>query len=1115
MSALLHKTRTGFFFAMIGMLIMSMMAPTVALANEDAQTSSNQAVSNETVVSTESSESTTTSTTDENAVTEQSAPANPWQEPIDYGVANDNVKCRKAASTSAREITVIYEGQTIEITGVEIWAEGISWTPVNCAGVGGFISTGYISVETETVEEPEVQVVEETGVEESVVEETVTDQGGEQQVEQTGVEQVAQANASQTEEEETDEATSDEDQVEDAIEEPAPVEQPVLESIATGYATSAVNCRVAPSIEAETIAGFAAGNAVPVTGDVFSTEGLNWTPVNCAGVGGFVASDFITFEAPAPNNPSQESTENLAGASSVETTAPETADEPVEGNTVPDGSADQALQTTSEPTGDAAQAGTENIEEPSLAEAIVEDVQSRVPDAEQIIDETQQQIDESLGEAPEVEETAPDVGDESNATEGAEETATDVEDGGEPTIPDADELADEIIEDAQEQVDESLGNPPAIAEATEEATAEVTEEVAEEVANTDTANPGMTGQEALDTQTTDEPDEPVTTEETISEATEDTTDAGTEGATEEPQEEEGETHASATSGVAVEETESRTPIEDNAIIGTADINGTGDQGLPCRVSPEMDAPVITTLPENMSVFVLSEPDANGWMSIVCADRVGYAPATYLYSGGATLTFDPAVTGTAVVNGTGGGGLNCRSGPSTGYSVIGWFAEGATVTLTGKSSGVWVEVICGGTQGWAYGTYLGGHGSSGGDTTSDPDTNNQAPSSGTVTVSGTGGARLNCRTGASTSFPATTSVAEGTVLNVRGAASGGWLPVVCNGSDLWVYTQFVTAGGTATPQQPKEETPSNGGGTDAVTGQATVVNTDGASLRCRSGAGLTHSTITFLPAGSTVSLRSGSQGDWTAVVCAGQNGYAYSSYLSTSGGGSTAAPTPEPAPSQPSGLANGDHARTTANLNLRYDPYAGNNVAAVAPQGTVVQITGGHAGNNYYPVNWDGLKGYMSADYLVETSEALSERGGSAPTTDSQTAGGGGGTSTGNAIADFAMGYLGYPYVWATAGPSSFDCSGFTYWVIKNVVGIDIGRGLWTQIAAGTPVSRSALQPGDLVFFQNTYKAGLSHVGIYIGGNQFVHSQNEATGVVISDLDSSYYGPRWYGARRIG
>jgi cell wall-associated NlpC family hydrolase len=157
---------------------------------------------------------------------------------------------------------------------------------------------------------------------------------------------------------------------------------------------------------------------------------------------------------------------------------------------------------------------------------------------------------------------------------------------------------------------------------------------------------------------------------------------------------------------------------------------------------------------------------------------------------------------------------------------------------------------------------------------------------------------------------------------------------------------------------------------------------------------------------------------------------------------------------------------------------------------------------------------MYNSYLSKTSAALSQRGGSAPPTPGDTTGGGS-SATGNAMVDFAMQYLGYPYVWATAGPGSFDCSGFTYWVTLNVLGIDIGRGLFTQVAAGTPVSYNNLQPGDLVFFQNTYTWGLSHSGIYIGNGKFIHAENESTGVTISSLSSPYYSSRWYGAVRLG
>src|SRR4051794_41869935 len=75
--------------------------------------------------------------------------------------------------------------------------------------------------------------------------------------------------------------------------------------------------------------------------------------------------------------------------------------------------------------------------------------------------------------------------------------------------------------------------------------------------------------------------------------------------------------------------------------------------------------------------------------------------------------------------------------------------------------------------------------------------------------------------------------------------------------------------------------------------------------------------------------------------------------------------------------------------------------------------------------------------------------------------------------------------------------------------------MFTQIGMGQSVGESDLQPGDLVFFANTFRPGLSHAGVYVGGGQFVHAENESTGVVQSDLFSDYYGSRWYGGTRIG
>ncbi|MDD4237791.1 MAG: peptidoglycan-binding protein [Desulfotomaculaceae bacterium] len=113
------------------------------------------------------------------------------------------------------------------------------------------------------------------------------------------------------------------------------------------------------------------------------------------------------------------------------------------------------------------------------------------------------------------------------------------------------------------------------------------------------------------------------------------------------------------------------------------------------------------------------------------------------------------------------------------------------------------------------------------------------------------------------------------------------------------------------------------------------------------------------------------------------------------------------------------------------------------------------------------------------------------------------------IVAFAKQHLGVPYVWAGQGPSGFDCSGFTYYVF-NHFNIDLPRMANEQFYAGSQVSK--LQPGDLVFF-TTYEPGPSHVGIFIGDDQFIHASSGAGEVTITSLSEAYYQSRYLGARR--
>jgi peptidoglycan DL-endopeptidase CwlO len=116
--------------------------------------------------------------------------------------------------------------------------------------------------------------------------------------------------------------------------------------------------------------------------------------------------------------------------------------------------------------------------------------------------------------------------------------------------------------------------------------------------------------------------------------------------------------------------------------------------------------------------------------------------------------------------------------------------------------------------------------------------------------------------------------------------------------------------------------------------------------------------------------------------------------------------------------------------------------------------------------------------------------------------------THSGVANVALSQLNTPYVWAGAAPGGFDCSGLVMWAYAQV-GVSLPHSTYAQYGYGVPVSRDQLQPGDLVFFD-----GLGHVGIYIGGGQFVHAPHTGDVVKISSMDESWYASTYVGARRI-
>ncbi|MCA9834511.1 MAG: C40 family peptidase [Thermomicrobiales bacterium] len=248
-----------------------------------------------------------------------------------------------------------------------------------------------------------------------------------------------------------------------------------------------------------------------------------------------------------------------------------------------------------------------------------------------------------------------------------------------------------------------------------------------------------------------------------------------------------------------------------------------------------------------------------------------------------------------------------------------------------------------------------------------------------------------------------------------------------------------------------------------------------------------------------------EGDWVTTTGYEENGfvevwygdwvgYVYADYLDYSPSTSS-----ESSSSSDSYWVDAGWLYTADSVNLRSGPGTGEGIVTTVPAGTSIYRTG-LITNGFAEVESDYGSGWIHTDYLTWDE----------PVTETATA------TSGSAMVDFAMQYLGYPYVWAGNTPSGFDCSGFTQYVTQNVLGYDITHSTDIQATYGTSVAWGEWQPGDLVFFVGTGGSGyISHVGIYIGDGQFIHAENPSTGVVISSLYSDYYSNHYYSSTRLG
>lgn len=111
-------------------------------------------------------------------------------------------------------------------------------------------------------------------------------------------------------------------------------------------------------------------------------------------------------------------------------------------------------------------------------------------------------------------------------------------------------------------------------------------------------------------------------------------------------------------------------------------------------------------------------------------------------------------------------------------------------------------------------------------------------------------------------------------------------------------------------------------------------------------------------------------------------------------------------------------------------------------------------------------------------------------------------------------YAGTPYVWGGESRTGFDCSGMIIRVMRDLGYKALPHSAAEQFRYGKPIAQELLKPGDLVFFANTYKAGISHVGIYLGKRRFIHAAGTGKGTIVSSLDTAKFQQKYAGARRL-
>ncbi len=535
------------------------------------------------------------------------------------------------------------------------------------------------------------------------------------------------------------------------------------------------------------------------------------------------------------------------------------------------------------------------------------------------------------------------------------------------------------------------------------------------------------------------------------------------------------------------------PTETTQSMETAKAYVNGD-GVRLRSGPGTNYSVKDGLVSGQTLYV-TEKRGEWYRAQVHGGQDGWIHSSLVkFEGKTSSSSSGSGTAKGFVNGS---RVHLRAGPSLNERIKAKVVRGQTLYIT-ERQGDWYHVkVHGGEEGWIHASLVKFNGDSA-----------SSPSSSSTGSAGTAkgyvaGSRVHLRAGPGTEERIKALVVEGQTLYVM-ERRGDWTHVrVHGGEEGWIHSSLVKLEGETGTSTPSPATASLAAG---GTGEAIDAWIGEDVVNVRYGPGTDQDVKFKLSRGAKVSVIDLS-GHWCKIRDAdGQIGWVAGWVMNFKGPGEdpTVVEGSQEVPVRTAWVARPE-------VNVRSGPGTSYDEIAEATLGTEVIILDKEG--DWYRVALDnGTTGYM-ASWLLDTRAQRRVRQAEASSAGTSSAGPSAGSGFGQALVDTAMQYLGCPYVRAGRSPSGFDCSGFVHYVLGKH-GIHVSTSSRAQFHEGTPVSRSNLQPGDVVFFKNTYRSGISHVGIYIGDGKFIHASNRRSDVKISELDSAYYAPRYAGARRM-